>query len=163
MLIRSGSRRHSSQMSLVNLAVLLKPPGTKGSRASTFSFSHDYGCYCAAHSIQLGGHAPTEAVQEGSQSGWRLDHAAERAGRATRAQHVGVIEAVAPARAEATSVISLSAGVDPARSIAQAGCFRTSWGRPRDRTKVAGRNSPALATSRWFVKDDADTVGIALC
>ena len=51
-----------------------------------------------AHPIQLTDVAPPEAAQEGPQGGWRLDHAAESAGRPASAQHVGVVNAVAPSQ-----------------------------------------------------------------
>ena len=61
-----------------------------------------------AHPVQLADVAPPEAAQEGPQGGWRLDRAAQGAGRPPGAQHIGVVDAVPPAMAEATRVISLS-------------------------------------------------------
>ena len=59
--------------------------------------------------IQLADMAPPEAAQKGPQGGWRLDHAADGASRPAGAQHVGVVRMQSPpARAEATSVITLS-------------------------------------------------------
>ena len=49
-----------------------------------------------AHPIQLAHMPPTEAAQEGPQSGWRLDHTADGASRPAGAQHVGVGDAVSP-------------------------------------------------------------------
>ena len=53
-----------------------------------------------AHPIQLADMAHRKLRrkvlrQEGTQGGWRLDHAAESAGRPAGAQHVGVVDAVA--------------------------------------------------------------------
>ena len=52
----------------------------------------------AAHPVQLTDVAPTEAAQEGAQGGWRLDRAAQGAGRPPGAQHIGVVDAVAPSQ-----------------------------------------------------------------
>ena len=67
-----------------------------------------------------------------------------------------------PARAEATRVIILSPVFARPGAPPRSRCFRRSWGRPRRRARVAGRISPALATRRWVVKEDADTVGFVL-
>ena len=48
-----------------------------------------------AHPVQLADVAPPEAAQEGAQGGWRLDRAAQGAGRPPGAQHIGVVDAVA--------------------------------------------------------------------
>ena len=48
-----------------------------------------------ARTVQLADVAPTEAAQEGSQGGWRLDRAAQGAGRPSGAQRIGVVDAVA--------------------------------------------------------------------
>ena len=51
-----------------------------------------------AHPIQLADVAPPEAAQERPQGGGRLDHATESASRPAGAQHVGVVNAVAPSQ-----------------------------------------------------------------
>ena len=48
-----------------------------------------------AHPVQLADVAPPEAAQEGAQGGWRLDRAAQGAGRPPGAQHISVVDAVA--------------------------------------------------------------------
>ena len=96
----------------------------------------------AAHPVELTDVAPPEAAQEGAQGGWRLDRAAQGAGRPPGAQHIGVVNA------DATSVIILSlVFARPGASPRSRRC-RTSSGRPRCRARVAGRSSPALATKR---------------
>ena len=57
-----------------------------------------------------------------------------------------------PARAEATRVIILSPVFARPGAPPRSRCFRRSWGTPRRRARVAGRISPALATSRWSSK-----------
>ena len=49
----------------------------------------------AAHPVELTDVAPPEAAQEGAQGGWRLDRAAQGAGRPAGTQYVGVVDAVA--------------------------------------------------------------------
>ena len=51
-----------------------------------------------AHPVELTDVAPPEAAQEGAQGGWRLDRAAQGAGRPPGAQHIGVVNAVAPSQ-----------------------------------------------------------------
>ena len=113
-----------------------------------------------ADPIQLAGMAPPEAAQERPQSlpsrkrggGWRLDHAAESAGRPAGAQHVGVVNAVATSQtlpprkrgAEATSVTILSPVLAWPGARPKFRCRSTSCGRPRCKANVAGRSSPAL-------------------
>ena len=72
-----------------------------------------------AHPIQLADLAPPEAAQEGPQGGWRLDHAAESAGRPAGAQHVGVVDAVAARRRGSHQGHNLVARVRPTRRVAQ--------------------------------------------
>ena len=57
-----------------------------------------------------------------------------------------------PARAEATSVITLSPVLARPGARPRFRCRSTSSGRPRCRASVAGRISPALATRRWSSK-----------
>ena len=57
-----------------------------------------------------------------------------------------------PARAEATSVITLSPVLARPGARPRSRCRSTSSGRPRCRPSVAGRISPALATRRWSSK-----------
>ena len=56
---------------------------------------------------------------EGTQGGWRLDHAAESAGRPAGAQHVGVVDAVAASQRGRHQGHHLVAGVGSARRVAQ--------------------------------------------
>ncbi len=57
-----------------------------------------------------------------------------------------------PARADATSVITLSPVLARPGARPRSRCRSTSSGRPRCRPSVAGRISPALATRRWSSK-----------
>ena len=73
-----------------------------------------------AHPVQLADVAPPEAAQEGTQGGWRLDHAADGAGRPAGAQHVGVVNAVATGQRRGHQRHHLVAGVGTTQCIAQA-------------------------------------------
>ena len=71
-----------------------------------------------AHPVQLANVAPTEAAQEGSQGGWRLDLPPRvRAVPPVRNASASSMQSP-PASAEATKVITLSP-VGPARGVTQ--------------------------------------------
>ena len=72
-----------------------------------------------AHPVQLADVAPPEAAQEGAQGGWRLDRAADGASRPAGAQHVGVVDAVAPSQRRGHQRHHLVAGVGTTQCIAQ--------------------------------------------
>ena len=72
----------------------------------------------AAHPVELTDVAPPEAAQEGAQGGWRLDRAAQGAGRPPGAQHIGVVDAVAPSQRRRHQRHHLVARVRPPRGIA---------------------------------------------
>ena len=57
-----------------------------------------------------------------------------------------------PAKAEATSVISLLPELAQPGASPRSRCCWSSWGRLRCWANVAGRSSPALATRRWSSK-----------
>ena len=67
----------------------------QGPSAGSVPSSRSLGQQLAAHPIQLSDVAPPEAAQKGTQGGWRLDYAADGAGRPAGAQRVGVVNAVA--------------------------------------------------------------------
>ena len=73
----------------------------------------------AAHPVQLADLAPAKAAQEGAQGGWRLDCAAENAGRPTGAQRIGVVDAVATGQRGGHQRHHLVAGVGSACCMAQ--------------------------------------------
>ena len=62
----------------------------------------------AAHPVELTDVAPPEAAQEGAQGGWRLDRAAQGAGRPPVRNTSASSMQSPPASAEATSVSILS-------------------------------------------------------
>ena len=105
-----------------------------------------------AHPIQLTDVAPTEAAQECPQGGWRLGHTAENPGRPAGAQRVGGVDAVAASQRRRNQGQLLSPVFARPGALPRSRRCWTSWGRPRCRTRVAGRISPALATRRRSAK-----------
>ena len=73
----------------------------------------------AAHPVELTDVAPPEAAQEGAQGGWRLDRAAQGAGRPPSAQHIGVVDAVAPSQRGSDQRQHLVPSVRPSRRSAE--------------------------------------------
>ena len=72
--------------------------------------------------------APPEAAQEGAQGAWRLDRAAQGAGRPPGAQHIGVVNAVAPSQRGGHQRHHLVARVRPPRGIAQVEALLDEFG-----------------------------------
>ena len=68
---------------------------------------------------RVDGVAPPEAAQEGAQGGWRLDRAAQGAGRPPGAQHIGVVNAVAPSQRGSDQRQHLVPSVRPSRRSAE--------------------------------------------
>ena len=72
-----------------------------------------------AHPVQLTDVAPAKTAQEGAQGGWRLDRAAQDAGRPTGAQRIGVVDAVAARQRGSDQRQYLVPRVGPPRRDAQ--------------------------------------------
>ena len=68
-----------------------------------------------AHPVELTDVAPPEAAQEGAQGGWRLDRAAQGAGRPPGAQRIGVVDAVSARQRRRNQGHQLVSGVGPPR------------------------------------------------
>ena len=73
----------------------------------------------AAHPVELTDMAPPEAAQEGTQGGWRLDRAAQGAAPSPGAQHIGVVNAVAPSQRGGHQRHHLVPRVRPSRRAAE--------------------------------------------
>ena len=65
--------------------------------------------------VELTDVAPPEAAQEGAQGGWRLDRAAQGAGRPPGAQRIGVVDAVSARQRRRNQGHQLVSGVGPPR------------------------------------------------
>ena len=69
-----------------------------------------------AHPVQLANVAPTEAAQEGSQGGWRLDRAAQGAVPVRNASASSMVDASQRGSDQGHHLV---AGVGPARGVTQ--------------------------------------------
>ncbi len=119
----------------------------------------------ATHPIQLADLAPPEAAQEdpqaGPQGGWRLDHAAESAGRPAGAQHVGVVDAVAASQRGGQQGHNLVARVRPTRGIAQVEALPDQLGPAQVLGQRGGKDQPGIVDQAVVIAGDVDAVGVA--
>ena len=113
-----------------------------------------------ADPIQLADMSPPEAAQKGAQGGWRLDHAADGAGRPASAQHVGVVNAVAPSQRGPHQGQHLVARVRPPRRISEVNVTVDEF----TQTQVLGegdrKEQPSIGHQAVVVEGDLDPVGV---
>ena len=116
----------------------------------------------AAHPVQLTDVAPPEAAQEGAQGGWRLDRAAQGAGRPPGAQHIGVVNAVAAGHALRPPGHHLVSRVGPPRILHRPGQgWSTSSRRPRCRGEGGRQEQTGIGHQAVIViRRSTDTVGV---
>ena len=102
-----------------------------------------------------------EAAQERPQGGWRLDYAAERAGRTASAQRVGVVDAVSAGQSRSHQRHHLVSRVCTSRRIAQVKVLVNEF----TQTQVLGQSHRKEQTSivdqAVVVEGDLDAVGVA--
>ena len=115
----------------------------------------------AAHPVQLADMAPPEAAQEGPQGGRRLDRAAQGAGGPAGAQHVGVVDAVAPSQRRRNQGHHLVAGVRPARGAAKVEMVVDQFGQAQAPGQGGRKEQPGIGHQAVIVEGDADAVGVA--
>ena len=114
----------------------------------------------AAHPIQLADVAPPEAAQEGAQGGWRLDRAAQGAGRPPGAQHIGVVNTVAPSQRRRHQRHHLVARVRPPRGIAQVEALPDEFGQAEVPCQGGRKEQPGIGHQAAVVEGDLDLVGV---
>ena len=114
----------------------------------------------AAHPVELTDVAPPEAAQEGTQGGWRLDRAAQGAGRPPVRNTSASSMQSPPASAEATSVIILSPAFARPRGIAQVEALLDEFGQAEMPGQGGRKEQPGIGHQAVVVKDDANTVGV---
>ena len=122
-------------------------------------------CACqqlAAHPVQLTDMAPPEAAQEGAQGGWRLDRAAQGAGRPPGAQHIGVVDAVAARQRGSDQRQQFVPRVRPPRCAAEVEVMVDEFPQAQVLCKGGRQEQAGIGHQAVVVKDDADTVGIVL-
>ena len=113
-----------------------------------------------AHPIQLANMAPPEAAQKGAQGGWRLDGAAQSADGSPSAQHVGVVNAVAPSQRRRNQGHQLVARVRPARGIAQVEALVNQLGQAQVAGQGGGKDQSSIGHQAVVIKGDLDAVGM---
>ena len=113
-----------------------------------------------AHPVQLADVAPPEAAQEGAQGGWRLDRAAQGAGRPPGAQHIGVVNAVAPSQRRRHQRHHLVARVRPPRGIAQVEALPDEFGQAEVPRQGGRKEQPGIGHQAAVVEGDLDPVGV---
>ncbi len=104
--------------------------------------------------------APPEAAQEGAQGGWRLDRAAQGAGRPPGAQHIGVVNAVAPSQRRRHQRHHLVARVRPPRGIAQVEALPDEFGQAEVPRQGGRKEQPGIGHQAAVVEGDLDPVGV---
>ena len=114
----------------------------------------------AAHPVQLTDIAPPEAAQEGTQRGWRPDRAAQGAGRPAGAQHIGVVNAVAPSQRGGHQRHHLVARVRPARGAAKVEMVVDQFGQAQAPGQGGRKDQPGIGHQAVIVEGDADAVGV---
>ena len=114
----------------------------------------------AAHPVQLTDVAPTEAAQEGAQGGWRLDRAAQGAGRPPGAQHIGVVDALAASQRGRNQGHQLVPRVGPPRGIAQVKVMVNQFGQAEMPGQGGGKEQPGIGHQAAVVEGDTNTVGV---
>ena len=113
-----------------------------------------------AHPVELTDVAPPEAAQEGAQGGWRLDRAAQGAGRPPGAQHIGVVNAVAPSQRRRHQRHHLVARVRPPRAIAQVEALPDEFGQAEVPHQGGRKEQPGIGHQAAVVEGDLDPVGV---
>ena len=109
----------------------------------------------AAHPVQLADVAPTEAAQEGAQSGGRLDRAAQGAGGPAGAQHAGVVNAVAASQRRRNQGHHLVARVRAARGAAKVEMVVDQFGQAQAPSQGGRQDQPGLGHQAVIVEGRA--------
>ena len=104
--------------------------------------------------------APPEAAQERAQGGGRLDRAAQGASCPAGAQHVGVVNAVAPSQRRRHQRHHLVARVGSARGVAQVEAFLDQLGQAQVAGQGGGKDQPSIGHQTVVIKGDLDAVGV---
>ena len=117
----------------------------------------------AADPIQLADVAPPEAAQERPQGGGRLDHATESASRPAGAQHVGVVNAVAPSQRGCHQGQHLGARVRPPGRISEVNVVVDEFTQSQVLGEGDRKEQPSIGHQAAVVEGDVDAVGVVIC
>ena len=104
--------------------------------------------------------APPEAAQEGAQGGGCLDCAAQGAGGPTGAQHVGVVDAVAPSQRRRNQGHHIVARVGPPRRTAEIEVIVYESPQAQVLGEGGWQEQASIGHQAVVVKDDANAVGV---
>ena len=104
--------------------------------------------------------APPEAAQEGAQGGWRLDRAAQSAGRPPGAQRIGVVDAVSARQRRRNQGHQLVAGVGRPRRAAEIKVMVNEFPQAQMPGEGGRKEQTGIGHQTVIVKDDTDTVGV---
>ena len=115
----------------------------------------------AVHPLQLADMAPPEAAQEGAQGGWRLDRAAQGAGRPPGAQRIGVVDAIDAGQGRGHQRHHLVAGVGSAWGPAQVQMPVNQLGQAQVLGEGGRKDQPGIVDQAVVVEGDLDAVGVA--
>ena len=113
-----------------------------------------------AHPIQLADVAPPEAAQERPQGGGRLDHATESASRPAGAQHVGVVNAVAPSQRRRHQGQHLVAHIRPPRRSSEVNVVVDEFTQSQVLGEGDRKEQPSISHQAVVVEGDVDAVGV---
>ena len=113
-----------------------------------------------AHPVQLTDVAPAKTAQEGAQGGWRLDRAAQNAGRPTGAQRIGVVDAVAARQRGSDQRQYLVPRVGPPRRDAQVEVMVDEFPQAQVMGEGGRKEQPGIGHQAVVVERDTDAVGV---
>ena len=122
-------------------------------------------CHCpgqqlAAHPVELTDMPPAKAAQEGAQGGWRLDRAAQGAGRPSGAQRIGVVDAVAASQGGGDQRQHLVPRVRPSRRAAEVKVMVDEFGQAQVLGEGHREQQPSIGHQAVVVKRDLDAIGM---
>ena len=104
--------------------------------------------------------APPEAAQEGAQGGWRLDRAAQGAGRPPGAQRIGVVDAIDAGQGGSHQRHQLVAGVGPPRGITQVEALLDEFGQAEMPGQGGRKEQAGVGHQAVVVEGDLDAVRV---
>ena len=112
-----------------------------------------------AHPIQLAHVAPPETAQEGAQGGRRLDHAADGASGPAGAQHVGVVNAIAPSQRRSHQGHHLVTSIGSARGAAQVNVAVDQLGQTQALGQGDRQEQSGIGHQAMIIKGNLNAVG----
>ena len=119
-------------------------------------------CACqqlAAHPVELTDVPPAKAAQEGPEGGWRLDCAAESAGRPA-GERIGGVDAVAASQRGGDQPQQFVPRVRPPRRAAEVEVTVDEFPQAQVPGEGGRQEQAGIGHQAVVVKDDADPVGI---